>query len=265
MTRALAPARWIRVLILSLVGALFAVPLVGMAEFTLRQGNGHSWGHWADMLHPARPEVYAPLWQGLRNSLVLAVATVAIVMLLVAPTMVLVHLRFPRLRRWLEVVALLPIALPSIALVVGLAPIYLVIGHAFGTGIWSLAFAYGITCLPFAYRALQANLDAIDTRTLAEAARSLGASWGRVLLRVIAPNVRRGLMLAGLISVAVVLGEFTIASLLNRQNLQTALVVVSKIDPFVAVAMSLLSLALVFVLLLVIDRVGRLLAVRSGR
>ena len=67
MTRALAPARWIRVLVLSLVGALFAVPLVSMAEFTLREGNGHGWGHWADMLHPARPEVYAPLWQGLRN------------------------------------------------------------------------------------------------------------------------------------------------------------------------------------------------------
>ncbi len=265
MNRAVAPARWVRVLILTVVGVLFAVPLASMAEFTLRDGTGHGWVHWADLLHPSRPEAYAPLWQGLRNSLVLAVATMAIVMLLVAPTMVLVHLRLPRLRRWMEVVALLPIALPSIALVVGLAPIYLVIGRTFGTGIWSLAFAYGITCLPFAYRSLQANLDAIDTRTLAEAARSLGASWGRVLLRVIAPNVRRGLMLAGLVSVAVVLGEFTIASLLNRQNLQTALVVVSKIDPYLAVIMSLLSLALVFVLLLVIDRVGRLLTVRAGR
>ena len=266
MNRALAPARWMRALVLTVVGVIFAIPLVGMAEFTLRaQGGGHNLAHWADLFHPAKPQAYAPLWTGLRNSLTLAIATVLIVMVLVAPTMVLVQLRFPRLRRLMEFVCLLPIALPAIALVVGLAPVYLVIGHAVGTGIWSLAFAYGITCLPFAYRSLQANLDAVDTKTLAEAARSLGAGWGTVLLKVIAPNVRRGLMLAALISVAVVLGEFTIASLLNRQNLQTALVVVSKIDPYVAVIMSLLSLALVFVLLLAIDRVGRLLTLRSGK
>ncbi|HEY0117911.1 MAG TPA: ABC transporter permease subunit [Cellulomonas sp.] len=262
----IAPSRWLRTTILTVVGLVFAIPLVGMAEFTLRaKTGGHGFGHWADLLHPAKPQAYAPLWVGLRNSLVLAVATMVIVLVLVAPTMVLVQLRFPRLRRLMEFVCLLPIALPAIALVVGLAPVYLVIGHAFGTGIWSLAFAYGILCLPFAYRAIQSNLDAIDTRTLAEAARSLGAGWGSVMLKVIVPNVRRGLMLAALISVAVVLGEFTIASLLNRPNLQTALVVVSKIDPYVAVIMSLLSLLLVFVLLLVIDRVGRLLTLRAGK
>lgn len=266
MNGSLAPSRWLRVTILAVVGVIFAVPLLGMLEFTLRaQAGRYSLAHWADLFHPAEPQAYEPLWQGLRNSLVLALATVVIVMVLIAPTMVLVHLRFPRMRRVMEFVCLLPIALPAVALVVGLAPVYLVIGHALGTGIWSLAFAYGVLCLPFVHRALQANLDAIDTRTLAEAARSLGAGWGRVLLRVIAPNVRRGLMLSALISVAVVLGEFTIASLLNRVNLQTALVVVSKINPYVAVIMSLLSLLLVFLLLLAIDRIGRLLTLRAGR
>jgi putative spermidine/putrescine transport system permease protein len=256
----------VRGAILLVVGGIFLVPIVAMAEFTLReQGGGYGLSHWADLLHPARPQAYDALWQGLRNSVVLALATIAIVLLLLAPTMVLVQLRFARWRRVMEFVCLLPIALPSIALVVGLAPVYLVVGRTFGTGIWSLAFAYGITCLPFAYRAIQANLDAVATTTLAEAARSLGAGWGTVLLRVIAPNVRRGLMLAALISVAVVLGEFTIASLLNRPNLQTALVVVSKIDPYVTVIMSLLSLGLVFLLLLAIDRIGHLLALRAGR
>ena len=129
-----------------------------------------------------------------------------------------------------------------------------VIGRTIGTGIWPLAFAYGITVLPYAYRAIQANIDAVDVATLAEAARSLGASWGSVLMRVLAPNLRTGLLAASLLSVAVVLGEFTIASLLNRQNLQTALFVVNKQDPYVAVILSLLALAFAFVLLLIIDR-----------
>ena len=111
--------------------------------------------------------------------------------------------------------------------------------------------------LPFAYRSIQASIDAVDMRTLAEAARSLGAGWITVVVRVLAPNLRQGLLAASLISVAVVLGEFTIASLLNRQVLQTALVVVNKIDAYAASMFTLLALAFAFLLLIVIGLVGR--------
>ena len=77
--------------------------------------------------------------------------------------------------------------------------------------------------LPYAYRAIAANLDAVDVvhpqRGRAHARRRLGT----VLVRVLLPNLRRGVLPASFISVAVVLGEFTIASLLDRSNLQTAL------------------------------------------
>ena len=151
---------------------------------------------------------------------------------------------------------LLPITIPAIVLVVGLAPIYQQIGRTLGTGAWTLAFAYGITVLPFAYRSIQASIDAIDVRTLSEAARSLGAGWFTVVVRVLAPNLRPGLLAASLISVAVVLGEFTIASLLNRQVLQTALVVVNKIDSYASAMFTLMALAFAFLLLLIIGRAG---------
>jgi putative spermidine/putrescine transport system permease protein len=142
-------------------------------------------------------------------------------------------------------------------LVVGLVPVYLQIGRTIGTAPWTLAFAYGITALPFAFRSIQASVDAIDLRTLTEAARTLGSGWLTVLLRVLAPNLRPGLLAASLLTVAVVLGEFTIASILNRQVLQTALLVVGKTDAYLPAIFTLLSLAAVFVLLLVIGRVGR--------
>ena len=92
---ALTPPRRLRVAIFAVIGLLWAVPVVAMAEFTLRRRDGgHDLAHWADLLHPAKPQAYAPLWQGLRNSMVLAATTVAIVLLLLAPTMVLVQLRF---------------------------------------------------------------------------------------------------------------------------------------------------------------------------
>lgn len=258
----LAPSRATRWVVGILVGAFFVVPMLSTLLYTLRGGDGFSLVHWAALFDPAQARLYAPVWAGLGNSLLLAVVTVAIVLFLLAPTMVLVHLRLPRLRPGFEFLVLLPISIPAIVLVVGLAPIYQQIGRMLGTGAWTLAFAYGITVLPFAYRAIQASVDAVDIRTLAEAARSLGAGWGAVLLRVIAPNLRSGLLAASLISVAVVLGEFTIASLLNRQVFQTALVVVKNTDGYAAAVFTLLALAFAFVLLIVIGLAGR---ARTGK
>jgi putative spermidine/putrescine transport system permease protein len=107
------------------------------------------------------------------------------------------------------------------------------------------------------YRSIQASIDAVDVTTLAEAARTLGAGWTTTVVRVLAPNLRPGLLAASLISVAVVLGEFTIASLLNRQVLQTALLVAQKTDAFAAAIITLLALAFAFVLLLAIGFAGR--------
>lgn len=260
--KGLAPSRATRWVIAVVVGLFFAIPLLSTLLYTLRDGDGFSLVHWASLVDPAQASTFAPIWTGLANSLLLAVVTVAIVLLLLAPTMILVQLRCPRLRPVFEFVVLLPISIPAIVLVVGLAPIYLQVGRLLGTGAWTLAFAYGITVLPFAYRAIQASIDAVDLRTLAEAARSLGANWPTVVLRVLAPNLRTGLLAASLISVAVVLGEFTIASLLNRQVLQTALVLVNKIDAYAAAMFTLLALAFAFALLLAIALAGRS---RAGR
>lgn len=247
------------------LGLLFAVPLASTFIYTLRtqDGSGYNLDRWFGLLDPANARLYAPVWIGLSNSLTLAVVTVAIVLFLLAPTMILVNLRFGRLRPFFEFVVLLPISIPAIVLVVGLAPVYLQIGRTFGTGAWTLAFAYGVTVLPFAYRSIQASIDAVDIRTLSEAARSLGAGWGTVLFRVLAPNLRPGLLAASLISVAVVLGEFTIASLLNRQVFQTSLVVVQKIDGYAASMFTLLALLFVFLLLVAIGFAGRPRAERT--
>jgi len=253
------PSRLARAGILGGVGLIFAVPIIAMVEFTLRRGleGGYDFSRWVTVLTGNLGPEYRVLGVAIGNSLLLAAATVAIVLVLLVPTMILVQLKLPRLRRLLEFVCLLPISIPAIVLVVGLAPVYGVISRAAGSGVWTLAFAYGIIVLPFAYRAVQSNLDAIDLATLTEAARSLGAGWPVVILRVLLPNLRSGLLAGAFISVAVVLGEFTIASLLNRQNLQTALVIVQKDDPFIAVIVTLLSLLVAVALLLVMGIVGR--------
>jgi putative spermidine/putrescine transport system permease protein len=248
----------LRRLLLAVIGLLFLLPIIAMVEFTLRSPSGSGYGleHWTAILDPEKSRGYRNLFQGVTNSVILAVVTAVLVLLLLVPTMVLVALRYPRLMRVLELICIVPITVPAIVLVVGLAPVYGVVVRVAGGGAWTLAFAYGVTVLPFAFRAIQADLSSSNLATLTEAARTLGASWPRVMAAVIAPTLRRGILAAAFITVAVVLGEYTIASLLNRVNLQTALVQVSRSDPYAAVIFALLALLFAFVLLLLMGRVG---------
>jgi putative spermidine/putrescine transport system permease protein len=257
------PSRVMRTIILLIVGVVFAIPILAMVQFTLREGEAGANGvqplgfqNYIDVFNPVNEANYDPLFQGVQNSLVIAVFTVLIVLVLLLPTMLLVEVRFPRLRRVLEFICVIPITIPSVVLVVGFIPVYSVVAQIFGSTPYTLAFAIGVIVLPYAYRPIAANLAGVDVIILSEAARSLGASWASVLWRVLLPNLRRGILSSVFITVAVVLGEYTIAAFLSQNTFQPALVQVQQTDSYVAVIFALLALLFAFVLLLVIGRLG---------
>jgi putative spermidine/putrescine transport system permease protein len=177
-------------------------------------------------------------------------------LVLLVPTTIWIRLRLPGLRRFVEFLCLLPLTIPAIVLVVGLAPVYAWVTYFLGGSSLTLTFAYTILVLPYAYRAIDAGLSAIDVRTLAEAARSLGAGWGTVMWRVVLPNIRTAVLSAAFLTVALVLGEFTIASLLSRTNLQVAINLLGKSSATMSVAVSFAALILAFVLLLLLSLFG---------
>ncbi len=196
------------------------------------------------------------LTEAIITTLAIAALTATGMLLLLVPTIVWTYLRAPRLKRAVEFLCLLPIAIPAIVLVVGIVPIYSILTRATRGNPLVLVFVDIILVLPFAHRAIDAGVRSIDVATLAEAARSLGASWPRVMFQIIAPNLRGAILAASVISVALVLGEFTISSLLNYDTLQVVLNLLGKRDAFVAVAVSLAALLFAFVLLYGIAVVG---------
>jgi len=189
-------------------------------------------------------------------SLELAVITSLGMLVLLVPTMVWVRLRARPLSRVVEFLCLLPLTIPAIVLVVGLAPVYAWVTYFLGGSSLTLTFAYTILVLPYAYRSIDAGLSAIDVQTLAEAARGLGAGWFTVMVRVVLPNIRSAVLSAAFLTVALVLGEFTIASLLNRTNLQVAINLLGKSSATMSVAVSLAALLLAFALLLLLSLFG---------
>ncbi len=241
-----------RTLVLVVVLGYLVVPLFAMVEFSTRGDYGsRSLDSYAAIFS------YPNMVEGITNSLEIAVLTVFGMLLLLVPTMVWTAVRVPRMRRVVEFLCLLPLAIPAIVIVVGIAPIYQWMGQhlgAVGASPLTLALIDIILVLPYSYRAIDSSLRSIDTATLADAARSLGASWPRAILQVIVPNIRGGILSASVLAIALVLGEYTISSLLSFNTLQVVIFLLGKRDPYVAVAVSFAALLFGFVLLFVISR-----------
>ncbi|MEV8535405.1 ABC transporter permease subunit [Streptomyces sp. NPDC051211] len=264
-----APARrrpriW-RGLVLALAGAYFLVPLVASFVFTVHiPGRGLSFDAYTELL------AADGFTESLLLSLGLAAATIALSLVLTVPALIAVRLGSPRLRPVIEVMCMLPLVVPPIALVTGISTV-LRWGpeHLSHTPLYQtfiavqnesfplvLVLAYTVLALPFVYRSLDAGLRAVDVPTLVEAARSCGASWPYTVVRVLLPNLRSSLAGAAFLTLALVLGEFTIASLLGFQPFAVWIVSISGAQARMSVAVSILSLVLTWVLLLVLSRTG---------
>ena len=192
------------------------------------------------------------LYRAILISLLLAVFTVIAMLVLLVPTMIWVRGRARWAARLVEFLCLLPLTIPALVIVVGLRNVYLWVTYLLGESALTLTFVYVVLVLPFAYRAIDSALSAIDLQTLTEAARSLGAGWLSTIARVIVPNIWSGILSAAFISIAVVLGEYTIASLIGFETLPVQIVAIGKSDGATSVAASLATLLLGFALLLVL-------------
>lgn len=194
----------------------FALPLIGTLEFSLRKRRGEY------SLDAYRWVFEDPTFRATFGySVIMALFTIVVGVLIVVPTAYWVRLRFPRLRPIVEFITLLPLVIPPIVIVFGYIRLYNtssilpLTGTATGTN-FLLMMGYATLALPYMYRAVDTGLRTIDVRTLTEAAQSLGAGWATILSRVILPNVLVAVMSGAFLTFAIVIGEFVMAALLNR-------------------------------------------------
>ena len=202
--------------ILLLGMAYFILPLLGMVEFSLSMKRG------IYSLEAYRVVFADPRFrETFVYSVLIALLTIAFGVLLVVPTAYWVRLRMPYLRPVIEFITLLPLVIPAIVIVFGYIRMYGTnswlpfLGTTTGTNIL-LVIGYAVLALPYMYRAVDTGLRTIDVKTLTEAAQIMGAGWATIIGRVILPNVLIAVLSGAFLTFAIVLGEFTMASLLNR-------------------------------------------------
>lgn len=240
------------------LGALyFLIPLIATFEFSLRMRRGeYSFDAYRIVL--TDPNFQATFLY----STVVALATILVGALLVVPTAYWVQLRMPRLRSLVEFVTLLPLVIPPIVLVFGYIRMYNssswlpLTGSAVGTDVL-LTLGYVALALPYMYRAVDAGLQAIDVKTLTQAAESLGARWLTIMWRVILPNVRVAILSGAFLTFAIVIGEFTMASLLNRPAFGPYLQLIGANRAYEPSALAIIAFIITWACMGLIQIVGR--------
>ena len=110
---------------------------------------------------------------------------------------------------------------------------------------------------PYVYFSLDAGFRSIDIHTLTEAAQSLGAPWRTTLLRVILPNIRTAALAGAFLTLAIVMGEFTIASLAAFDTFPVYIQYITQTQAYPAAAVSLMSFGITWAAMASLLVVGR--------
>jgi putative spermidine/putrescine transport system permease protein len=197
-------------------------------------------------------------WHTLKISFLLALETIVISLLLFVPTIYWVHLKVPRLRPVIAFLALIPFVVPPIVMVVGLLKVYKGSPSWFYAQPWGfLAAAYVILAFPYMYFSLDAGFRSIDVHTLTEASQSLGARWTTTLVKVILPNIRAAALAGSFLTLAIVMGEFTIANLAAFHTFPLFLQYVNETQAYPAAALTLMSFGITWAAMLSLLLIGR--------
>lgn len=233
------------------IGAYFALPLVATAVMSLWQGRlGYGFEAYGVLIHT--PE----MWASLALSARLEVETIIASLVLLVPAVFWMNLRVPRLRPLFDFVSVLPLVIPAISLVAGITEIYTGPVWLVGTANF-LVIPYVLLALPYTYRALDVGMRALDLRTLTEAAQSLGAGWRVMIMRVLVPNLVTALLGAALLTITIVIGEFTFSSILLFDTFAVYINHIGQTSATQAAALSLFAFLITWLAMLGVALGGR--------
>jgi iron(III) transport system permease protein len=225
-------------------------------------------------LHDITVSNYRQIWtapsllRSVRNSIVTAVASGAIVTVVSAVVAYIAVKTRIRGRHLLDGLATTPIAVPSIVMGVGILYWYLVAPlpfHLYGTVI-ILIVAFVTISMPYGMRYLAPGMSQIKDE-LEEAATASGASWLQSFRRVFAPLLMPSLLAAFLYTMIVAFREISAAIFLYTQGSEVVSVTVYDLwsngsYPVVA-ALGVLMVAFLALVAALVQRLGGRLGIGS--
>src|SRR3981081_756930 len=153
-------------------------------------------------------------------SFVIAFATLMVTLVVGVPAAYALHVRGGRVSRLVAGIIPLPLAIPGLAIALGLLLAYGSFGGFRRSWLFILT-RHVVFTMPFMVRSVMAVFSTIDIKTLDEGAASLGAPPWRRFFDVIVPNAMPGILAGALMVVTLSLGEFNITWMLHTPLTKT--------------------------------------------
>ena len=236
-------------IVLLITGIFLFFPLYAATEFSLRNG--------AERTHGLAAYRWILDQSGFSENLGITARVtslaLALNLLIMVPTVTWLHLSGQRFKRVVELLTIMPLIIPVVALATGAQ---LAMPEFMQNSVYELSFFYVVIAMPYTYRALDIGLSAHPLATLTNAARSLGASWLRTFTSVVIPTIRPSILAALFLMVALSLGEFTLAQLLHWSTFPVWVTNVSQQNVIGATALAIGSLFFAWVLLFGFSFIG---------
>jgi putative spermidine/putrescine transport system permease protein len=159
-------------------------------------------------------EVWALYRDAIGLSLLIALACLAVTLVIGVPTAYVLAKVNHWSTRLLEELLTTPLAIPGLAIALGLILTYG--GYRDFRTHWTfILVGHVLYTLPFMVRSVLAVLSSIDLRTLEEGAASLGATYWQRFFTIGLPNARQGIVAGALMVVTLSVGEFNITWMLH--------------------------------------------------
>ena len=236
-------------IVLLIAGIFIFFPLYAATEFSLRNGATHTHGFAAYQWIFQQSGFFENLGITARITFVALILNLVVMV----PTVTWLHLSGQRYKRLIEVLTILPLIIPVVALATGAQ---LAMPEFMQNSDYELSFFYVVIAMPYTYRALDIGLSGHPLATITNAARNLGASWFKTLTSVVIPTIRPSILAALFLMVALSLGEFTLAQLLHWSTFPVLVTNVSQQNVVGATALGMGSLFFAWILLFGFSFIG---------
>ncbi|EKE4890901.1 ABC transporter permease subunit [Campylobacter coli] len=193
--------------VLFLVFLFLALPLMATFLYSIST----SWG--VSVL----PDDLTLKWY-LWHSLLVCVGSILLSMILVFPLVFVLNYYFLKLKAFVNILIIMPFAVPPIVSCVGLLQLY---ADNIGGTAWILIFTYFTIALPFIYRALDNAMSNVNLNELIASNAMLGGSLMGAIFKLVLPNLRNGILVAVFLSFSFLIGEFLYANILVGSAYET--------------------------------------------
>ena len=128
----------------------------------------------------------------------------------------------PALDKYLQIICTIPYAIQGVILPVSVLSLYAGAPAPFSNRIVMLVLTYCVVILPYMYQGIKNSLVSVDAARLVEAAEMLGADKFYAFFRIIVPCMLSGVVIASMLSIALIFGDFVIVNTIGGSYYSTA-------------------------------------------